>query len=347
MATEHATEPEPVEAPLEQPPPAYKNFVPTLNAQGFMTETLDPVSAEWVAFAASPQCAALGPALDCGAAYGTATLRALRADAADTDAGTAAGTGAGGGGGGEEGARVVANDLDERHLQILWEKADAAARRRLRLLPGRFPEAVHAALSGDAGGEDKEAVSFPMPTLGGVGAVLVCRVLHFFDGDGVRDAIQRIAQWLAPGGKAFLVAETPYLKNMQETCAALRCGGASRLPNSHRLPCVVAPPFRAPLPAPCAASRRSTSGAWRPATTRSSGRATSTTSPHSTQLEPGRCAALRAARRSAPPRRPRRAPAAPRAPLSLTRVLRRRRGCPSRCTCLTPQCCGASASPRG
>jgi len=154
---------------IKMPEAEPNGFVRTLNNMGYMTSQIDVFSREFVEFAPH----APGPALDIGAAYGVATLEALR-----------------------EGARVIANDIDGRHLEILRDRAPEGDRDRLELLPGAFPEGLKL-------------------ESGAVGAVLICRVLHFFDGSMLDNAAQELFRWVAPGGKVFVVAETPYLKNFQ------------------------------------------------------------------------------------------------------------------------------------
>lgn len=90
------------------------------------------------------------------------------------------------------GASVLANDLDPRHLAILEQRVPAADRARLTLLPGAFPDGLELAP-------------------GSLGAVLVCRVLHFFEGEAIERSAEAVARWLAPGGKAFVVGETPFI----------------------------------------------------------------------------------------------------------------------------------------
>jgi 2-polyprenyl-3-methyl-5-hydroxy-6-metoxy-1,4-benzoquinol methylase len=98
----------------QKPPlPESNGFVKTLNGMGFMTSTLDEYSQDFARFAPS----APGPALDVGAAYGVATLEALK-----------------------NGAHVIANDLDVRHLEILRDQTPSDQVSRLTLMPGRFPE---------------------------------------------------------------------------------------------------------------------------------------------------------------------------------------------------------------
>lgn len=140
-------------------------LIPTLNAMGYMNTELDRYLEAFAVFA--PE--APGRALDIGAAYGIATLAAL-----------------------ENGASVIANDLDPRHLDLLLERVPAGQRTRLELRPGRFPEEL----------EFEE---------GSLGAVLIARVLHFFEGQKIEHSLKKIRRWLAPGGKLFVTVESPYL----------------------------------------------------------------------------------------------------------------------------------------
>lgn len=156
----HADEP-------EMPSPEPGGLIPTLNKMGYMTTTLDAYSREFVSFLHR----APGPALEIGAAYGVATTEALAT-----------------------GARVLANDIDYRHLKILESRVPSEHRQRLELIVGSFPD---------------EIAIDP----GSLGAVLIARVLHFFDGPTIERSAARVFNWLAPGGRVFVVGETPYLKN--------------------------------------------------------------------------------------------------------------------------------------
>ena len=145
-------------------------FVKTLNNMGFMTSSLDPYSKAFTQFAAQGP----GPALEVGAAYGIATLEAL-----------------------EQGSRVIANDIEPRHLEILASRVPPHVKEFLTLIPGRFPEDLN----------------FHPNSLG---SVLIARVLHFFPGSLIERAAEKLHHWLSPGGKVFVVAETPYLRNFQD-----------------------------------------------------------------------------------------------------------------------------------
>ena len=131
---------------------------------GWASERLSPLSEAFVAFAAGEAL----PVLDIGAAYGAASLAALKA-----------------------GASVIANDLDDEHLQEISSRVPDNARGRLQLKSGSFPRGVH----------------FDSRTLG---AVHASNVFHFLTGRQLDEGMRAIAQWLRPGGKLFVQAATPY-----------------------------------------------------------------------------------------------------------------------------------------
>ena len=145
------------------PKSAVRGLVPTLNNTGWMTEGLDAVSQSFVAYAGDAQ----GECLDLGCAYGVATLPALAA-----------------------GARMLACDMEPRHLEILAQRAPAEHRARLRCQPGTMPD-----------------VDFPD---GGFAAILCARALHFLKGGDIGLTILRMHRWLKPGGRIYLVADSPY-----------------------------------------------------------------------------------------------------------------------------------------
>jgi SAM-dependent methyltransferase len=92
---------------------------------------------------------------------------------------------------------IIANDLDPHHLEILYERASETQRSFITLLPGRFPEELY----------------FEPNSLG---AVLICRVLHFFAPEAWINAVRVIHSWLEPGGKLFMTNESPYFGTMKK-----------------------------------------------------------------------------------------------------------------------------------
>ncbi len=160
---------------------AIEHMVPTLNGTGFMFEVLDGYAEEWIHHAGR----IADTVLEVGCAYGVATLEAL-----------------------EAGARVVACDMEPRHLAILAGRATPSMRQRLTCLAATLPEA-------DFGSER-------------FGAILCSRVLHFLDGAGIDSAVATMARALRPGGRLYLVADTPYgiWRNFIPAFEAARRAGA-------------------------------------------------------------------------------------------------------------------------
>ena len=146
------------------PKSSVPGLVPILNNTGWMTEGLDDFSRAFADYAGTraEEC------LDIGCAYGVATLPALA-----------------------NGARVLACDMDQRHLEILEQRVPAGQRARLRCRAGTMPE-----------------VNFPDESFG---AILCARALHFLKGDDVETIVGKMYDWLVPGGRLFLVADSPYI----------------------------------------------------------------------------------------------------------------------------------------
>ena len=96
------------------------------------------------------------------------------------------------------GATVLANDSDPDHLATLEGLTPPELRPQLRLLPSRFPHYLN----------------LPAQSLD---AVHASNIFHFLTGDELEAGFQKIAAWLAPGGRLFVQAGTPY----QQPFAAL------------------------------------------------------------------------------------------------------------------------------
>lgn len=98
---------------LKMPAFATQYIVPTLDGHGTCTSYIDEYAQKFIDYAASKE----DPVLEIGATYGFVTIEALKA-----------------------GAKVIANDLDPRHLDILYAQTPEQYRKNLRLLPGEFPK---------------------------------------------------------------------------------------------------------------------------------------------------------------------------------------------------------------
>ena len=151
------------DATPERPKPFIEGLIPTLNNCGFMSETMDYYSAQFAEYAGTLS----DEVLDIGCAYGVATRAAL-----------------------ENGARVIACDMDEGHLQILERETPPQLRERLQTTLGILPD-----------------VDFPDGTFG---AILCARVIHFLLAAQIRMTLDKMYRWLQPGGRLFLIADSPY-----------------------------------------------------------------------------------------------------------------------------------------
>jgi SAM-dependent methyltransferase len=112
-------------------------------------------------------------ALDIGCAYGLHTLEAIKS-----------------------GARVVANDLDPRHLQILQQQLPNELSLNLRVRTGAF-----------------QSVSLPASS---IGCILAGYVLHFLDGRTLDRVIKKMHRVLRNGGKVYANVWSPYIKPLQD-----------------------------------------------------------------------------------------------------------------------------------
>jgi len=90
----------------------------------------------------------------------------------------------------EAGATIRACDIDIRHLDILRSRVPANQVERLTTELQRIPH-------GDL--PDNQ-----------FGAILCSRVLHFLTGAQIDDSLANMYRWLKPGGRLYLVADTPY-----------------------------------------------------------------------------------------------------------------------------------------
>ena len=138
----------------------------TRNKKGF-TYTLTSFGKAFINAAAK----ASKPVMDIGAAYGVATLPALLT-----------------------GAKVIAVDIEEKHLLAINNSVNGPLRNQLITIAERFP---HFELLPDS-----------------LSAVYMSQVLPFLTGDEIEDGIKKIYDWLIPGVDAFIVTFTPYIHHV-------------------------------------------------------------------------------------------------------------------------------------
>ena len=135
----------------------------------------------------------------------------------------------------EAGGTVTACDLDQRHLDILLEKTPAEFHPKLERVQGCLPNI------------DLTPNSFS--------AIICSRVLHFLDGSAIDASVQSMYSWLKPGGRLYLIADTPYgiwrklipifeqKKKTGERWPGMMIGLENYLPYARKNPRFDGPPF--------------------------------------------------------------------------------------------------------
>jgi SAM-dependent methyltransferase len=135
----------------------------------------------------------------------------------------------------EAGGTVTACDLDQRHLDILLDTTPEELRPNLERVQGRLPN-----------------IDFEPETFS---AIICSRVLHFLDGSAIDASVRNMNAWLKPGGRLYLIADTPYgiwrklipifeeKKRTGERWPGLMIGLENYLPYARSKPAMDGPPF--------------------------------------------------------------------------------------------------------
>jgi len=150
---------------------------------GFATIPCDPYSKKFLSYV-EEIAKNDGKVLEIGAAFGAASLVALSL-----------------------GTTVYCNDIDSKNLAVVSSRyfgehdtdrnPNTGDSTKLVFVPGSFPD--------ELSGLPKKSFD----------AILICRVLHFFKGETIEKSIKQMGELLKPGGKLFIICETPYLKNWE------------------------------------------------------------------------------------------------------------------------------------
>ncbi len=149
---------------LEMPKIDEQGRILTLNKKGFMKVGLDHISQAFVTASKKVKL----PLLEIGSAYGAASIAALK-----------------------NGATVIANDLEIKHLLLLKKQVDKKYLPNLFLNNRYFPTETN------------------LPN-NSVENILCCRVAHFLNPQEIEIALDKIYNWLAPKGRLYFVIVSPY-----------------------------------------------------------------------------------------------------------------------------------------
>jgi SAM-dependent methyltransferase len=102
----------------------------------------------------------------------------------------------------EQGATVIENDLDIRHLVYGRKEVSADLRSHLYLNTHRFP---------------KKVILKP----NSLSAVVMHRVIHMMTPDEIEEGFAKINRWLVPGGKVFIAVLPPQHREYKDQVLAL------------------------------------------------------------------------------------------------------------------------------
>lgn len=146
--------------------------ISTLNNMGGMSRTFDIVINKFINFVIKNRCNPSFKILEIGAAYGDVALKCLKKGAIN----------------------YLINDLDRRHIEIFKirtqkEKINPCA---FTVSIGDFPNSVKLSSSYDA--------------------ILISRVLHFFEPEKWLSALNRLFRLLKPRGQVFVTVISPYVR---------------------------------------------------------------------------------------------------------------------------------------
>jgi SAM-dependent methyltransferase len=145
------------------------DYMPTLNRMGYMSPSLDNIQASFVKYCKqTPE----GLFLDVGCGFGVATVPMAK-----------------------EGRRIIACDLDSRHLEVLKNQLPLEKRSFVTFMPGHFPNEVE----------------FPENYFD---AINLSMVIHFLPFQTIEKALKKIFYNLKEGGKLFITTSSPYQRTL-------------------------------------------------------------------------------------------------------------------------------------
>lgn len=140
-------------------------YIPTLNRMGYMSPTLDKIQ---LAFVEHCENNKTGLFLDVGCGFGVATHPVVK-----------------------RGCKIIACDLEEKHLTVLKRSIPQKWQALVTFLTGHFPDEV----------------TFPHNTFDGINFSMV---LHFLSPLSIEKAFKEFSLCLKPGGRLFLTTSSPY-----------------------------------------------------------------------------------------------------------------------------------------
>jgi Methyltransferase domain len=147
------------------PEPKSEFVFETLNNKGVISSYIDEYTQQFINEASQHK----EPALEIGAAYGFVTRQALK-----------------------KGAKVIANDIEKKHLEILYHNTPKKLQPQLTLLPGEFPYALNVP-------DDS------------IGSCYTARTLGYLTPNQFQLGLNKLFSALKPGAKLYILASPPHM----------------------------------------------------------------------------------------------------------------------------------------
>ncbi len=155
---------------VTMPDPDEYGNIPTLNKYGFMSDAvLDPFTRDFVIHTTRNN----NKVIEIGAGFGSLSLELLK-----------------------NGASVIVNDLDGRHLEIIKKRIPKGLLERAEFKQGEFPRDI----------------DLPAGSLDAV----FCRIFQFISGKDIEIGLEKIMKWLKPGGRLYVVVPTIYMDTVPQ-----------------------------------------------------------------------------------------------------------------------------------
>lgn len=142
--------------------------IPCLNNMGYQKTDLDEYSKEFIDLASNSR----NGVLEVGSAYGLVAHEVIK-----------------------RGGKIIACDMEQKHLNILYDTAPQEFVCNLKILRGVFPDELEL---------ENQSVD----------AVLISRVIHFLRGEDIKRGFVKIHQLLTDGGKLYVTVVSPYVESL-------------------------------------------------------------------------------------------------------------------------------------
>ena len=154
----------------EKIPEQIYDEIPCLNNMGYQKVDLDWYSKDFIEFVSTTD----EKVLEIGCAYGGVVHQVLK-----------------------KGGKIIACDMEEKHLALLRKFAPSEWLDNLELVRGIFPDEINLKANSVRG-------------------VLISRVIHFLTGEEIKKGLDKLHNWLKKDGKLYCIVVSPYVESLRE-----------------------------------------------------------------------------------------------------------------------------------